>query len=83
MASRAREIVDFWLDVSRRYAPLKDRTSADVLATELVRRAQDTAFAEGISQRDLEREIRSDLFDFFWRQLVASEISRDRPRSKP
>jgi hypothetical protein len=74
MVARAREIIDFWIEVAGHVTTLADRPTSDVLAGEMVRRCQDTASAEGISKIDLEKEIDGDLFSFFRRRLIASEI---------
>jgi hypothetical protein len=74
MTARAREIIDFWTDVAGPAAKLHDRPVADVRAAELVRPCQDMASAEGLSKIDLEKEIHSDLYSFFRRQLIAIEI---------
>jgi hypothetical protein len=77
MTARAREIIDFWTDVAGTTIKLHDRPMADVQAAELVRCCQDMASTEGLSKIDLEREIDSDLYRFFRRQLIAIEIERD------
>ena len=74
---RAREIIDFWTDVAGPAKKFHDRPMADVGAAELVRRCQDMASAEGLSKIDLEKEIHSDLYKFFRRQIIASEIEGD------
>ena len=74
---RAREIIDFWTGVAGLATELHDRPMADVRAAEMVRRCQEMASAEGFLKIDLEKEIHSDLYKFFRRQIIASEIEGD------
>jgi hypothetical protein len=73
MLARAREIINLWTDVAG-LAPKLHDPPADVRAAELVRSCQTMASAEGLSKIDLEKEIQADLFSFFRRQLIVSEI---------
>ncbi len=75
---RAREIIEFWEDVTTHMTEPSDTPSAEALATELVRRCEDMALAEQLSTTDMEKEIGGDLFGYFRRKLLPTEIECDR-----
>jgi hypothetical protein len=83
MAARARDIIDFRIEVTGLATKLHDRPMADILAAELLPHCQDMASSEGLSKVDSEKEIDGDLYSFFRRKLITSEIERDGSSRSP
>ena len=73
---RAREIIEFWENVTTQMTELGS-------LPELVRRCENMAIAERLSKADLEKEVGGDLSRFFRRRLLATEIECNRRRGEP
>ena len=79
MSAKAREFIDFWIEVSV-HAAEQSGAGGEQIATELARRCLDMAASQGISRADLEKEVGQDLTVFVQEKLAtANKIENERP----